>query len=107
MVSKFRKDDNVKVIYGKDKGKITQIIKCFPKIGKVLLNDVNIVKKHVKPNKSNPEGGIVKKEMPIHISNIMHFDTKLNTVTKVGVKMHKEQRSRFYKKSGDFIDNKQ
>ena len=107
MANKFKKNDKVKVICGKDKGKIAEIISYFPKDNKVILGGVNLVKRHTKPNKLNPEGGIIQKEMPIHISNIMHIDPKTNSVTKIGFKKTKNgNNARYYKKSGELIDNK-
>jgi large subunit ribosomal protein L24 len=84
MASKFRKNDTIKVICGKNKGKISNILKIFPRSSKVLVSGVNVVKKHIKPNKADPEGGIIKKEMPIHISNIMHVDHKTGVTSRVG-----------------------
>ena len=78
MASKFKKNDKIKVISGKDKGKVSKILKVMPKINKVLIEGVGIVKRHTKPNKLNPEGGVIQKEMPINVSNIMHLDPKTN-----------------------------
>ena len=103
MVNKFKKRDKVKVICGKDKGKVAELIRCFPKHDKVVLDGVNLVKRHTKPTKANPEGGILKKEMPIHISNIMHIDPKTNIVTRVGSKKVKGNNVRYYKKSGKIV----
>jgi len=75
----FRKKDRVKVIYGKYKGVTSSIEHVFLKKNKVIVKNVNVVKKSFKPNKANPEGGIKKIEMPIDISNIKHYiDTKTN-----------------------------
>ena len=107
MASKFKKDDKVQVICGKDKGKVSKILKIIPKANKVLMEGVGIVKRHTKPNKLNPEGGIISKEMPIDMSNIMHVDPKTNTVTRIGFKLTDEgKRVRYSKKSGELIDNK-
>jgi len=67
----IKKNDEVLVISGESKGKKGLVIKVFPKLGKVIVNGVNIRKKHEKPNKTNQNGGIVEKEMPIAISNVM------------------------------------
>jgi large subunit ribosomal protein L24 len=107
MANKFKKNDKVKVITGKDKGKISEIISFTPKNDKVILNGVNLVKRHTKPNKLNPEGGIVQKEMPIHVSNIMHIDPKTNSAVRIGFKFLKDGRKvRYLKKTGELIDNK-
>lgn len=101
---KFRKDDLVMVISGKDKGKQGKIIKVFSCEGKVLVQGVNVVKKHVKPNKSMPGGGIIEKEMSIVISNISHVDPKLGSSTRVGFKFLDDgTKVRYAKKSGELI----
>ena len=107
MANKFKKNDKVKVITGKDKGKISEIINFITKSNKVILNGVNLVKRHTKPSKLNPEGGIVQKEMPIHISNIMHIDPKTNSAVKIGFKfLENGKKVRYLKKTGELIENK-
>ena len=107
MANKFKKSDKVKVITGKDKVKISEIISFIPKSNKVVIGGVNIVKRHTKPNKFNPEGGIVQKEMPIHVSNIMHVDLKTNSASKIGFKFLEDgKKVRYLKKTGELIDNK-
>jgi len=106
MANKFKKNDKVKVICGKDKGKISTILLSIPRNNKVLLSEVNVVKRHMKPSKNNPEGGIVLKEMPIHVSNITHIDPSTNLASKIGFKIDGSgKKVRFYKKSGALIDN--
>ena len=107
MANKFKKSDKVKVITGKDKGKISEIISFIQIFNKVVIGGVNIVKRHTKPNKFNPEGGIVQKEMPIHVSNIMHVDLKTNSASKIGFKFLEDgKKVRYLKKTGELIDNK-
>ena len=72
-----KKDDKVMVISGKDKGKTGVILAAFPKKDRVLVEGVNIVKKHSKPNQMNPQGGIISQEAPIHVSNVMPLIQKL------------------------------
>ena len=67
----IKKNDEVVVVYGQHKGKKGLVTKVFPKLAKVIVNGINIRKKHEKPNKANQNGGIVEKEMPIAISNVM------------------------------------
>jgi large subunit ribosomal protein L24 len=67
----IKKNDEVLVISGESKGKRGLVIKVFPKLDKVIVNGINVRKKHEKPNKANQNGGIVEKEMPIHVSNVM------------------------------------
>ena len=107
MARKFKKDDKIKVISGKDKGKVSKILKVIPKTNKVLIEGTGIVKRHTKPNKLNPEGGIIEKEMPIDISNIMHLDPKTNATTRIGFKFTDDgKKVRYSKKSGELIDNR-
>jgi large subunit ribosomal protein L24 len=105
MANRFKKNDKVKIITGKDKGKVSEIVNFIPKSNKVVLNGLNLVKRHTKPNKLNPEGGIVQKEMPIHISNIMHIDPKTNSAAKIGFKfLDKGKKVRSSKRSGIVFD---
>lgn len=69
-----RKDDVVVVITGKDKGKQGKIMKVLPKTGRVVVEGVNMVKKHTKPSARNPQGGIIEMEAPIHSSNVMSLE---------------------------------
>ena len=79
-----KKGDNVKVIAGDSKGKTGRIIDIFPEKRKATVEGVNIVTKHSKPSAAKPEGGIVKMEAPIHISNLMLLDPKGGAPTRVG-----------------------
>lgn len=100
---KVKKGDKVKVTTGSSKGKIGDVVKVFPKENKVIVSGVNVVKKHTKPSKFS-EGGIIQKELPIHVSNISHIDPKTNEVTKIGYKMLESgKKVRFAKKSGEII----
>lgn len=74
----IRKGDLVEVRVGKDKGKRGIVLRVFPKVGKVLVQGVNFVKKHARPTQSNPQGGIITKEAPISISNVALFCPKCN-----------------------------
>ena len=97
---KIKKGDEVTVLAGKDKGKKGKIVKVLPKINKAIVSDVNKVKKHQKPGNNEP-GGIVEKEMPIHISNLNYFDSKLNQGVRVGYKFNKDgKKIRVNKKTG-------
>ena len=75
--------DKVVVIAGKDKGKEGKIIKTLRKENKVVVEGVNMVTKHVKPNAMNEQGGIIKKEAPIHVSNVMIIDPKTGKRTRI------------------------
>ena len=99
-----KKGDKVKVITGKDKGKEGVILAAFPKQDRVLVEGVNIVKKHVKPNQLNPQCGIVSQEAAIHVSNVMLIDPKSGEPTRVGFKIEDGKKVRVAKKSGVVID---
>ncbi|AEJ44915.1 ribosomal protein L24 [Alicyclobacillus acidocaldarius subsp. acidocaldarius Tc-4-1] len=97
--------DKVVVIAGKDKSKQGRILKVYPKEGRVVVEGVNIVKRHTKPNPQHPEGGIVEKEAPIHVSNVMIVDPKTGEPTRVGYKFLEDGRKvRYAKKSGEILD---
>lgn len=81
-----KKGDKVMVISGKDKGKTGVILAAFPKQSRVLVEGVNIVKKHSKPSQMNPQGGIISQEAPVHVSNVMPVDPKSGEPTRVGYK---------------------
>lgn len=103
---KIKKDDTVKVIAGKseNKGKQGRVIQVLPAKNKVIVEGINLVKKHQKPNAANPQGGIVEVEAPIHISNVAFVDADGN-VTKVGRKRDEKTGEiyRFSKKTGKRI----
>lgn len=98
---KLKKGDLVMVISGDDKGKKGHILKVFPKTHRIIIEKVNLIKKHAKPSQRNPQGGIITKEAPIHASNVMLFNEKLNAVSKPVVQVREGTRIRVCKKSGD------
>jgi len=85
---KIRKGDMVKIISGKDKfqNKVGRVLKVYPEKEKILVEGVNIVKRHTRPTQKNPQGGIMEQEAPIHVSNVLYYSTKFNVATKVGYK---------------------
>ncbi|MEB1809809.1 MAG: 50S ribosomal protein L24 [Bacillaceae bacterium] len=99
-----KKGDTVKVISGKDKGKQGVILEAYPKKDRVLVEGVNIVKKHAKPSQDNPQGGIVSKEAAIHVSNVMNIDPKTGEPTRIGYKVEDGKKVRIAKKSGEALD---
>ena len=99
-----KKGDKVMVISGKDKGKTGVILAAFPKQDRVLVEGINMVKKHAKPSQINPQGGIVNQEAPIHVSNVMIIDPKSGEPTRVGYKMEDNKKVRVAKKSGEILD---
>ena len=101
---KLKKGDKVIVITGKDKGKTGEITKVLVKESKVLVSGINMVKRHTKPTQENA-GGIISKEMPIHISNVAFIDPKTSKATRLGFKVDKDGRKvRVAKKSGEVVD---
>lgn len=97
--------DTVMVITGKDKGKKGRILAAFPKENRVLVEGINLVKKHSKPTPANPQGGIVTQEASIHASNVMVVDPKSGEPTRIGHKiLENGNKVRYAKKSGEVID---
>ena len=103
---KIKKGDKVKVISGKDSGKVATVLKVLNESGKIVVEGVGVVKKHVKPGAISKEGGIVSIEKPIDASNVMYFDEKLNKPVRIGYKLINGKKYRFSKKSGEIIDKK-
>lgn len=106
MAEKFhvRKGDQVVVLAGKDKGKSGQILKVLRKEHRVVVEGVNLVKKHQKPAMGNP-GGIVQKEASLHISNVSHKDPVSDKPTRIGYKFLDDGRKvRYAKRSGEVIE---
>ncbi|MCP3742256.1 50S ribosomal protein L24 [Rossellomorea sp. BNER] len=99
-----KKGDKVMVITGKDKGKTGVVLAAFPKKDRVLVEGVNVVKKHSKPSQVNPQGGIISQEAPIHVSNVMPLDPKSNEPTRVGSKTVDGKSVRVASKSGEVLD---
>ncbi|KGM45188.1 50S ribosomal protein L24 [Neobacillus niacini] len=98
-----KKGDKVRVISGKDKGKTGVILAAYPKDSRVLVEGVNIVKKHTKPSQVNPQGGIMSFEAPIHVSNVMPIDPKSGNPTRVGFTTVDGKKVRVAK-SGEVLD---
>ncbi|OGU36546.1 MAG: 50S ribosomal protein L24 [Ignavibacteria bacterium GWB2_35_6b] len=106
---KIRKDDNVMVIAGNNKGKKGKVLKVFPKENRVIVEGVNIQKRHTKPNQANPQGGIIEKEASVNASNVMVLDPKSNEPTRVGTKIiiddktGKKRSARISRASGEML----
>ncbi|HEX6959647.1 MAG TPA: 50S ribosomal protein L24 [Ferrovibrio sp.] len=100
---KIRKGDNVIVISGRDRGKTGTVLKVMPVENRVVVQGVNVVKRHMRPRPGHP-GGIVEKELPIHVSNVAHIDPKDQKPTRVGYKIVDGRKVRFARRSGELID---
>ena len=106
MVKKLhiKKGDMVMVISGEDKGYKGKVLEVFPKKYRAIVEGANLVSKHTKPNAQNTEGGIVKQEAPINLSNLMLIDPKEDKPTRIGRKLNNDGKLvRFAKKSGEEI----
>tara|TARA_Y100000996_G_scaffold360378_1_gene302791 strand:+ start:270 stop:584 length:315 start_codon:yes stop_codon:yes gene_type:complete len=99
---KLKKGDDVIVLSGKDKGKKGKIVRMLPKIDKAIVSDINKAKKNQKPDNNQP-GGIIEKDMPIHISNLSFFDTSADKAVRIGFKISKDKKIRINKVSGKEI----
>lgn len=100
---KIKTGDTVRVIAGDHKGSEGTVLKVDREKNKAIVEGVNLVSKHTKPSAKNPQGGIVKKEAPIHISNISLIDPKSKKATRVGIKVEGEKKVRFSKKSNQVL----
>lgn len=101
---KIRKGDMVQVIAGDDKGKKGRVLEVISETNRVLVEGINIVSRHTKPNAQNQQGGIIKKEAPLNISNVKVLD-KAGKATRVGRKLNDAGKLvRYSKKSGEVID---
>ena len=106
---KIRKNDNVMIISGNDKGKTGKVLKVFPKVSRVIVEGINLRKRHTKPSQKNPQGGIIEKEAPIHFSNIMLLDPKTNEPTRLGSQIildentGKKKRARISRATGEMV----
>ncbi|MFD1039147.1 50S ribosomal protein L24 [Virgibacillus byunsanensis] len=99
-----KKGDKVKVISGKDRGKQGTILEAFPKSERVLVEGINMIKKHAKPSQDNPQGGILNQEAAIHVSNVMPIDPKSGEPTRVGYEERDGNKVRIAKRSGEALD---
>jgi large subunit ribosomal protein L24 len=101
---KIKKGDNVVVITGRDKGKTGEVLRVFPADARVIVQGVNVAKRHARPRMGDP-GGIIEKELTIHISNIAHIDPRSSKPTRIGYKNLDDGRKvRFARRSGEVID---
>jgi large subunit ribosomal protein L24 len=101
--AKIRKGDKVVVLAGKDKGRTGEVVKAMPKEGKVIVSGVNVHARHRKPSQTNPQGGIERKEAPLHVSNVAIADPKTGAPTRVRFEERNGKKVRVAAKSGELI----
>ncbi|MBI5628829.1 MAG: 50S ribosomal protein L24 [Candidatus Rokubacteria bacterium] len=100
-----RKGDMVVVVAGKERGKRGKVLRVLPAEGRVLVERLNMMKKHQRPTQRLRQGGIIEREAPLHLSNVMLVDPRTDTPTRVGVRLLTDgKKARIAKKSGEIID---
>jgi len=104
-MNRIKKGDEVVIIAGKDKGRRGTVMRVFPN-NRVLVENLNMLKKHVKPNPNAGEsGGILDKEMPLHLSNVMLFNPATGKGGRIGIKRLEDGRKvRYFKSNGEVVD---
>ncbi|MFV0380659.1 MAG: 50S ribosomal protein L24 [Breznakia sp.] len=100
---RIKKGDKVKVITGRDKGTIAEVLHVIPSLNKLIVEGVNIKKKHLKPTQENPDGGIAEAEAAIHVSNVMAYDAKKKVASRISYIEEKGKKVRVYTKTGTII----
>ncbi|GAB4231464.1 MAG: 50S ribosomal protein L24 [Deltaproteobacteria bacterium] len=104
---RIRKNDIVKVISGREKGKVGRVLKVDRERARIFVEKLNLVKRHIKPGKSNPQGGIVEKEAPLSCSNVLVMCDKCNKPTRISMSTDAAgKRSRVCKRCGDVLEEK-
>lgn len=104
---KLHKGDMVKVITGKDKGKTGKILLMYTDKAKALVEKINMVKRHQKPSQRYKQGGVIEKESPIHVSNVMFYEEKAGKATRIGAKVVDGKKVRTSVRSGEVVGVKQ
>jgi len=108
----IKKNDIVQVVLGNDRGKQGRVLKVFPNENRIIVEGINFIKRHTRPNQKLPQGGIIEREAPIHASNAMVVCPKCNKLTKTGMKPVKDEtknktsRVRYCKNCGEMIVTK-
>lgn len=101
---KLHVGDTVQIIAGSDKGKTGEVIQILRKEEKILVEGINMVTKHIKPSQADPEGGIITREAPVHVSNVTFYDSKAKEAVKVGYTLEDGKKVRVNKKTGKALD---
>jgi len=102
--AKIRKGDQVVILSGKDKGRTGEVVKSLPKEGKVVVSGINVHARHRKADQANPQGGIERKEAPLHVSNVAIADPKTGAPTRVRFEERDGKKVRVAAKSGELIN---
>jgi large subunit ribosomal protein L24 len=100
---KIKKGDKVVILSGKDKGRTGEVVKAMPKDSKVIVSGINVHARHRKPSQTNPQGGIERKEAPLHVSNVAIADPKTGEPTRVRFEERDGKKVRVAAKSGELI----
>lgn len=100
---KIRKNDLVKILAGKDRGKVGRVLRVFPEREKVIVEGINILKKHIRPRREGEKGQIIQMPAPIEISNLAIVCTKCGKPTRVGLRFEENKKVRYCKKCGKAI----
>ncbi|MGQ5701087.1 50S ribosomal protein L24 [Sandaracinobacteroides sp. A072] len=103
-MAKIRKGDRVVVLAGKDKGREGEVLRSMPKDGKVIVSGINMIARHTKPSQSDPEGGIKRREAPIHVSNVAIKDPQTGKAARVGFEVRDGKKVRVLKGSGEVLN---
>jgi large subunit ribosomal protein L24 len=102
---KIRKGDTVRIITGNEKGHTGKVLKTMPDVNRIIVEGVNLIKRHSRPSQKNRKGGIIEKEGPISVTNVMLFDQRINAPTRVGYRyLNDGSKVRINKKSGEIIE---
>ena len=101
--AKIRKGDQVVILSGKDKGKTGEVVRAMPKENKVIVSGINVHARHRKPSQTNPQGGIERKEAPLHVSKVAIADPKTGAATRVRFEERDGKKVRVAAKSGELI----
>ena len=103
MAAKIKKGDRVVLLAGRDKGRQGEVLRVFPKEERLIVQGLNLVKRHTRPSQTDPQGGIKTKEAPVHVSNVAYVDRN-GEPTRVGFRIEGDKKVRYAKKSGEVID---
>ena len=102
---KIRKGDTVRIVSGDDNGRIGKVLKTFPEANRIIVEGVNLIKRHTRPSQKNRKGGIIEKEGSVSVTNVMLFDLRTNAPARIGYRYLKDgTKVRINKKSGEIIE---